>query len=116
MSAALPLLLTKLEGKIDDWRRFERKNYNRALGDGDAVPFAPVPFPDSSLPDANPSTPTLLTSLAAIDALEIAELGEYCSRYYPARVYTVSGAGAGLGADGADERERGRAGSAVAGA
>jgi hypothetical protein len=58
-------------------------------------------------------TPMPLTSLAAIDALETAELVEYCKRYYPGRVYTgVSGAGAGAGgglgadgADGADERE-----------
>jgi hypothetical protein len=53
-------------------------------------------------------TPTLLTSFAAIDALETAELVEYCKRYYPGRVYIVSGARVGLGADGADERERER--------
>ncbi|KAJ7804790.1 hypothetical protein B0H14DRAFT_3883289 [Mycena olivaceomarginata] len=38
LQAAPPPLLTKLEGKTDDWRRFERKNHNRALGDGSAVP------------------------------------------------------------------------------
>ncbi|KAJ7814000.1 hypothetical protein B0H14DRAFT_1426442 [Mycena olivaceomarginata] len=55
LQAALPPLLTKLEDKIDDWRRFERKSYNRALGDGSAIPFEPVPFPDGTLPSANPS-------------------------------------------------------------
>ncbi|KAJ7807438.1 hypothetical protein B0H14DRAFT_2873081, partial [Mycena olivaceomarginata] len=29
-------------------------NYNRALGDGSAVPFEPVPFPDDSLPGRLP--------------------------------------------------------------
>ncbi|KAJ7807428.1 hypothetical protein B0H14DRAFT_3152474 [Mycena olivaceomarginata] len=91
LQAALPPLLTKLEGKIDDWRRFERKNYNRALGDDSAVPLEPVPFPDGTLPSANPST---------------AELVEYCSRYCPDRVYT--GVSGGLGADGEDERGRER--------
>jgi hypothetical protein len=52
-------------------------------------------------------TPTSLTNLAAIDALETAELVKYCKRYYPGRVYTGI-SGAGLGADGADQRERER--------
>jgi hypothetical protein len=51
-------------------------------------------------------TPTPLTSLSAIDALEPAELTEYCSRYYPDRLYT--GVSGGLGADGEDERGRER--------
>ncbi|KAJ7844720.1 hypothetical protein B0H14DRAFT_3868229 [Mycena olivaceomarginata] len=89
LQPALQAALAKLEGKIDDWRRFEWKNYNRALGDGSAVAFEPVPFPDGTLPSdtaKNPGqtrlihpsqTPTPLTSLAAIDGPGRAELEAY---------------------------------------
>jgi hypothetical protein len=65
----------------------------------------PISLTRASLP-LHLQTPTPLTSLAAIDGLETAELVEYCKRYYPDRVYT--GVSGGLGADGEDERGRER--------
>ncbi|KAJ7807443.1 hypothetical protein B0H14DRAFT_3152480, partial [Mycena olivaceomarginata] len=51
----------RARGCPSPWRSKALKNYNRALGYGSAVPFEPVPFPDGSLADANPSvSPHLL--------------------------------------------------------
>ncbi|KAJ6512634.1 hypothetical protein C8R45DRAFT_960948 [Mycena sanguinolenta] len=95
LEAALPPLLARLEPKIDDLRIFMRKNYNLALGDGRAVPFEAVPFPDGTMPSTNSNTPTALTNVDVIETLTTSELTEYCNRYYPGRIY-----------EGSDERTR----------
>ncbi|KAJ7497964.1 hypothetical protein B0H11DRAFT_1998036 [Mycena galericulata] len=87
LPAALQAALLPIETKIDQLCIFTAKNYNRTLVDGKAIPFAPVPFPDGTLPSANINTPTALTTVDAIDGLPYPELREYCTKYYPGRVY-----------------------------
>ncbi|KAK7006198.1 hypothetical protein R3P38DRAFT_3037265 [Favolaschia claudopus] len=94
LQASLTPLIKQLEAKIDDLRISTKKKYNCALAEGRTVPFDAVPFPDGTLPSAQTNTPTALANTDIIESLSADELREYCTRYYPGRVYEM----------GADER------------
>ncbi|KAJ7917955.1 hypothetical protein B0H13DRAFT_2439632 [Mycena leptocephala] len=110
INTRLDAIDARLDGivvKIDQLTIFASKNYNRTLGDGRPVPFAPVPFPDyiyiygeirvpvdygSLLMHQNSNaralqTPTPLTDVIVLDSLAYDELKAYCEGYYPARAY-----------------------------